>query len=76
MTEEQQAKKRQLLEHQLDLLLASFDNVQIFASSYDKSDRITSFWQVGDGNVYAREGQVRNWLDSDHKEWNPQEENF
>jgi hypothetical protein len=65
MNEDQHLKKRALIENQLKILKSSFDNVQIFASSFDPSDGTTDYWTLGEGNVYAREGQVRDWVEGD-----------
>jgi len=60
MDDSQKDKKLDLIKNQAKLLLASFDTVQIFATKHDKQDGSVSYhW--GDGNWFARYGQVKNW---------------
>lgn len=74
MNDEKFEKKKALISNQVKVLFSSFDNVQLFVSSFDKETGITSFWSTGEGNVYAREGQIRDWLNSQHKEYYKKDE--
>lgn len=49
------------LEQAVEELLKHFDTVQIFATSVD-SQGDTYSYASGDGNYYARRGQVDEWL--------------
>jgi hypothetical protein len=46
----------------VDLLMEHFEAVQVFASKV-KDDGDTVSLQVGRGNMFAREGHVRDWLE-------------
>lgn len=45
-----------------------FDAVQIFASRYNgESGKGTTSWNFGVGNWFAREGQVREWVEKENE---------
>lgn len=66
MTQEDQERERdaavKLLDVHVHALSEHFENVQIFCSRVTDSGDITFGIQRGAGNVYAREGHVREWL--------------
>lgn len=61
MDDNQRDKKLELLKNQAKVLRQSFDTVQIFVGKNDEETGVTTmYW--GDGNYYARYGQIRQWL--------------
>jgi hypothetical protein len=61
-------KKMALIENQAKLLKRSFDSVQIFASQYDEETCNTAHYTWGEGNFFARYGQVIQWLNNQDKD--------
>jgi len=55
-------KTAAVLESQCAQLMEHFDSVQIFVTKHNKLTRYVSAFHVGDGNYYARLGQVREWI--------------
>jgi hypothetical protein len=55
-------RKLDLIKNQIKILMASFDTIQIFATKYDPTTGATSHFSSGDGNYFARYGQVCEWL--------------
>ena len=41
---------------------AGFDSVQLFVSSYDPISGTTTHLDHGEGNIFARSGQVSRWV--------------
>lgn len=69
MTPEQRDKKLELIKNQCNILMASFDSVQIFATKDEGDGENISNYIYGGGNWFARYGQVRSWLlRSDYEE--------
>ena len=66
MTDEERSKKLLEVKKALKQLMPYFDNVQIFCSNYDPIDGDTSCWSIGSGNLFARAGQVQQWLSEDN----------
>ncbi len=63
MTDDQRDKKMQLLKNQVEVLMRSFDTVQVFCTKHESGDDPQTFeYQTGNGNFMARYGQVRAWL--------------
>lgn len=62
MNDEQRDKKLELIKNQCRVLLESFDTVQIFCSKFEgKPDDNTSHYTYGNGNWFARYGQIKEW---------------
>lgn len=61
MSEESErgAKRLELLANQCRVLMASFDTVQIFATKAEGGK--TEHFHSGDGNYFARYGQIKLW---------------
>lgn len=63
MTPEQRDKKLALIKNQCEILMASFDTVQIFATKVEKEeDHCTAQYAYGNGNWFARYGHVNSWI--------------
>lgn len=60
LTPEQRDKKLALIRNQVNLLMASFDTVHIFATKFEGEN--TSNFQCGDGNWFARYGHIKQWI--------------
>lgn len=43
-------------------LLEHFDSVEIFVTRQDEESEATDAFNLGGGNLYARIGQIRQWL--------------
>jgi hypothetical protein len=65
MDDTQRDKKMALIENQCKILMSSFDSVIIFATKYENGD--TAHFVEGDGNWFARYGQVREWVNSQER---------
>lgn len=62
MTDEERQSKMKFLENQVKFIRSQgFDSVMVFANLFDNEEK-TSHWALGDGNWFARFGQVREWL--------------
>lgn len=63
MKDDQNDKKLELLKNQCRVLMQSFDSVQIFATKFDADGNGgTGVFSYGDGNWFARYGQIHKWL--------------
>lgn len=51
-----------MVKQHCEQLIEHFDTVQIFATRCDGTEDGTVAVQLGLGNWYAREGQVREWI--------------
>jgi len=61
-------KRSVVVEQALDIISEHFDNVQIFCNTVEGGDTFRIF--KGRGNVYARRGQVEEWLDGEQSQSN------
>lgn len=50
------------VETALDVLIERFDSVQVFATRHEPTEGGTVRIEIGRGNLYARVGQIREWL--------------
>lgn len=54
--------ERRLVDNQVAVLMEHFDTVQIFCTRSDPDRGITTNIDGGNGNWFARRGQVRDWV--------------
>lgn len=57
------AQREKIVQKALAQLMEHFDTVQIFATRWDPQDCTTGSINRGNGNFYARIGQVREWVE-------------
>lgn len=62
MSDDQRAKKLEMLRNQVNFLRSSFDTVQIFATKHDEDVGETTYYTQGSGNWCARYGHVKVWI--------------
>lgn len=60
-TAQAQAAMRVLKAH-THALMSRFDTVQIFVTKHDDKDGSTQSFVFGEGNFYARLGQIEEWI--------------
>jgi len=60
-TEQAQEAMRVLNAH-AHALMSRFDTVQIFVTKHDDKDGSTNSFVLGEGNFYARLGQIGEWI--------------
>jgi hypothetical protein len=60
MTKTERAEKQKIFREHLDALGEHFDNVQLFVSFM--AEGTTKMIQDGRGNLFARQGQIRDYL--------------
>ena len=62
ITDEQREKKLELIKNQAKILSSSFDTVHILATKFDPETDMTSQFNFGIGNHFARYGLLRDIL--------------
>lgn len=62
MPNEQEQDDYQRVKQAVETLSEFFDAVQIFASRYDPANGNTFHAACGRGNIFARQGQVQEWV--------------
>ena len=50
------------------LLMEHFDSVQIFCTRFNSAEQNTTKLCLGDGNFYARFGQVSEWIEQEKEQ--------
>ena len=61
-------KKLKVIDFHIGQLLLHFDSVHIFCTKYEgKGNGGTSHFNVGEGNWYARYGQIKEWTIREEK---------
>jgi len=60
------AQRERIVKDAVAKLMEHFETVQIFVTRHD-SHVGTGACTRGDGNFYARMGQVRDWIDREHE---------
>jgi hypothetical protein len=51
-----------LIESAIKTLSEHFTNIQVFATRYENEEAGTLHWIKGHGDIWAREGIVKDWL--------------
>ncbi len=60
--EENEERDTAILKSHVSRLMEHFDSVQVFCTRFDSENDQTISINRGDGNWFARSGQVREWL--------------
>jgi hypothetical protein len=55
-------EKLEIVKRHTAALMEHFDSVQIFATKNDEAEETTQAFNHGNGNWYARYGQIQEWM--------------
>ena len=56
-------KDLELMDQVVRLLLERFETAQVFVTRFDTSSDLTADYSTGAGNICARRGQIRDWIE-------------
>ena len=60
--DEDHQEKSELIQSLIESIADRFDTIQVFTTSHNPETGETAYIGIGTGNVYARIGQIREWL--------------